>query len=54
MKNKDERMKIMTEILNGIKVGSGVETLWAAQRSAPSSWCTVPGGSTSITLQHQC
>lgn len=27
MKNKDERMKIMTEILNGIKVSSGVETL---------------------------
>lgn len=53
MKNKDERMKIMTEILNGIKVSSGVETLWAA--AAPlflvhCSWRQ----HTCITLQHQC
>lgn len=30
MKNKDERMKIMSEILNGIKVSSGVEALGTA------------------------
>lgn len=27
MKNKDERMKMMSEILSGIKVNSGVETM---------------------------
>lgn len=48
MKNKDERMKIMTEVLNGIKVSSGVEWRLSGQLLHPSSWCTVPGGSTPV------
>lgn len=40
MKNKDERMKIMTEVLNGIKVSSGVQTPEKLLHLSPL--CTVP------------
>lgn len=53
MKNKDERMKIMSEILNGIKVGSGVEAFWAAAAPLFLVYCTWRQHP-SITLQHQC
>lgn len=46
MKNKDERMKIMSEILNGIKVSSGVEI--PRQLLHPSSCCAVPGDITPV------
>lgn len=43
MKNKDERMKIMTEILNGIKVGSG---------DSPGSCCTPLLGALYLEAAH--
>lgn len=50
MKNKDERMKIITEVLNGIKVNSGVETPWAAAAPLFLVHCTWR----QHTLLHQC
>lgn len=48
MKNKDERMKIITEMLNGIKVSSG---------DSLGSCCTPLFGALYLEaahLQHQC
>lgn len=45
MKNKDERMKTMNEILNGIKVRSGV-------RPPPGSSCTPLLGALYLEAAH--